>query len=334
MFPTTRMRRLRKKILIDMIEETTLNISDLIYPIFIDENIDEKKEINSMPGIYRWPLKEIVNLAVDVINNGIKAVLLFGIPKYKDDFGSDSYKQDGIIQNSIFRLKNDPRTKNKLIIIADLCLCEYTTHGHCGIIEKKNDEIIINNDETIKILQKIALSYANSGVDIIAPSGMMDGSVKNIRYILDKNNFSDVLIMSYASKFNSSLYSPFRDAADSSFLFGDRSSYQINIKNKKEALKEVELDIKEGTDIVIVKPGIFYLDIIKEVASTFNIPTVAYQVSGEYSMIKSASNMNYINELETVYESLIAFKRSGATMIITYYALEIAKYLLKKEGNK
>lgn len=333
MFPENRMRRLRLPILKEMIRETTISTSDFIYPIFIDETISEKKEIKSMPGVYRYPISDIIKISLEVIDLGIKSILLFGIPKYKDDIGSSAYDSNGIIQKSIKLLKNDIRTKDKLIIIADLCICEYTTHGHCGVLSTKNNKLVIDNDQTLEILKKIAVSYADSGVDIIAPSGMMDGAVGEIRKSLDKNNYSDVSIMSYSSKFNSSLYGPFRDAADSKYIFGDRSSYQMDIRNSKEALREVEYDVLEGSDFIIVKPGIFYLDILQKIKECFNLPIVSYQVSGEYSMIKCASMNKYLSEEEVFYESFIALKRAGASMIITYYAKEIAKYLNKICGE-
>lgn len=332
MFPVNRMRRLRTPILNEILSEVHLSINDLIYPIFIDENIIKKTEIKTMPDIYKYPLSDLKNIVIELINLGIKSILLFGIPKNKDEYGSSSYDQNGIIQKSISILKNEPLIKDKILIIADLCLCEYTTHGHCGIISKKNNKFIVDNDKTLEVLKKIAISYAKSGVDIIAPSGMMDGTVKTIREELDNNGYSNIPIMNYSSKFNSSLYGPFRDAANSSYSFGDRSSYQMNFKNRNEALREIKQDIIEGVDFTIVKPGIFSLDIISEIKRKYNIPIVVYQVSGEYSMIKSASKNNYINEFKVFYESFISFKRAGANLIITYYAKEFAKYLNEKNG--
>ena len=330
MFPVERMRRLRTKILNDILSETRLSLDDFIYPIFIDENITEKIEIKSMPGVYRYPLHELKNIAIELISLGIKSILLFGIPNNKDDYGSSSFSKYGIIQKAITTLKMDPIIKDKLIVIADLCLCEYTTHGHCGILSKENEKLIVDNDKTLEILKKIAISYAESGVDIIAPSGMMDGTVKTLRKELDDHGFIYIPIMNYSSKFNSSLYGPFRDAASSGYSFGDRSTYQMNIANKREALKEVKLDIIEGVDITIVKPGIFSLDIISEIKKEFNIPIVVYQVSGEYTMIKLASKNNYLNEFKVFYESFISFKRAGANLIITYYAKDFAEYLKRK----
>ncbi|MGC8662882.1 MAG: porphobilinogen synthase [Thermoplasmata archaeon] len=320
MFPVSRMRRLRENsTLRRMVEETELEIEDFIYPIFVDENITEKMEIPSMPGISRIPLNDIENEGNDLEELGIKAVLLFGIPSCKDENASSAYDENGVIQKAIEKLKNN----SNLLVFADLCMCEYTSHGHCGIVS--NGKVL--NDKTLVTYQKIALSYAKSGVDVVAPSGMMDGQVKEIRDILDKNGYEYLPIMAYSAKYSSSLYSPFRDAAESTPKFGDRKTYQMNYSNSREALREIELDIMEGADIVMIKPALFYLDIIKMARENFRLPIAAYNVSGEYSMVKSASMAGYIDEKAVVKELLTSIKRAGADIIITYHAKDYAKWI-------
>ena len=319
MFPAVRMRRLRG---LKLIKETRLSIGDLILPLFIDENIrgENKKPINSMPGQYRFSIEGAVKEVLDARSMGIKSVLLFGIPKRKDELGSEAFNEEGVIQRAVRELKKEVED---VIIITDLCLCEYTTHGHCGLIE--NGRVV--NDPTLDVLGRIAVSQAEAGADIVAPSGMMDGMVKATREKLDNKGFIDTAIMSYAAKYNSALYGPFRDAADSGYQFGDRSGYQMDFSNAREALREVELDIQEGADIVMVKPAIFYLDIISRVRARFNVPLAAYSVSGEYSMITAASEKGYLNREEVIMEGLTAIKRAGADLIITYFAKDIAKFL-------
>ena len=322
MFPTVRMRRLRR---LKLIKETRLYIDDLILPLFIDENIEgkDKKPIASMPGQYRFSIDEVVNEVAEARSLGIKSVLLFGIPARKDETGSEAYNKDGVIQRAVREIKNNV---DDVIIFTDLCLCEYTTHGHCGLIEHEK----VSNDSTLDVLSKIAVSQAEAGADIVAPSGMMDGMVKAIRHSLDKTGFADTSIVSYAAKYNSALYGPFRDAADSGYKFGDRSSYQMDFPNAREALREVELDIEEGADIVMVKPAIFYLDIISKVRARFDIPLAAYSVSGEYSMLKAAVEKGYLNQEEIAMESVTAIKRAGADLIITYFAKDIADVLRRQ----
>lgn len=319
MFPTVRMRRLRG---LELIKETRLSIDDLILPLFIDENIEgrNKKPINSMPGQYRFSVEGAVKEVLDARSMGIKSVLLFGIPTRKDAIGSEAFNKEGVIQRAVRELKTEVED---VIIITDLCLCEYTSHGHCGLIE--NGRVV--NDPTLNVLGKIAVSQAEAGADIVAPSGMMDGMVKATREKLDSEGFIDTAIMSYAAKYNSALYGPFRDAADSGYQFGDRSGYQMDFSNAREALREVEFDIQEGTDIVMVKPAIFYLDIISKVRARFDVPLAAYSVSGEYSMITAASDKGYLNREEVIMEGLTAIKRAGADLIITYFAKDIAKFL-------
>lgn len=320
MFPKVRMRRLRRERLRDLFRETKLDKDDLIMPLFVDENISSPKEIPSMPGYYRFPVNRVADEVGRVMELGIRAFILFGIPSHKDDMGSSAYDENGVIQKALREIR---RNHEGAVLITDVCLCEYTTHGHCGIV--KDGEIL--NDATLPILGKIAVSHAKAGADIVAPSGMMDGMVKAIRDSLDENGFENVLIMSYAAKYASSFYSPFREAAESGYKFGDRKSYQMDIHNSDEALREVELDLKEGADIVMVKPALCYLDVLRRVKETFKVPTAAYNVSGEYSMVKAASKMGWLNEREIVYEILVSIKRAGADLIITYHAKDIAEIL-------
>jgi len=319
MYPAVRMRRLRT---LKLIQETRLSIDDLSLPLFIDENIADKAPIESMPGQYRFSIERALKEVSEAHSLGIKSVLLFGIPARKDETGSEAFNKEGVIQRAVRALKKDFKD---LVVITDLCLCEYTTHGHCGLIE---DGAVLN-DPTLTILGKVAVSQAEAGADIVAPSGMMDGMVKAIRHSLDQNGFADTAIMSYAAKYNSALYGPFRDAADSGFKFGDRSGYQMDFHNAREALREVELDISEGADIVMVKPAIFYLDIIAKVRARFDVPLAAYNVSGEYAMLKAAAESGYLNGEETLIECLTAIKRAGADLIITYFAKEAAAILIR-----
>ncbi len=314
-----RPRRLRvSKQIRDLAHEVSVDKSDLIYPMFI---IDGKTEdIASMPGIKRYSLDDLPKALNEVTVAGVKAVLYFGIPKRKDETGSEAYNDDGIVQRAI-RLTKE--LYPELIVIADICLCEYTSHGHCGIV---GHECVVN-DKTLPFLAKAAVSCAKAGADIVAPSDMMDGRVAEIRDALDKNSFENVLIMAYSVKYASAFYGPFRDAADSAPAFGDRKSYQMDFRNRKEALIETQLDIDEGADIIMVKPALPYLDIVKTVSEKFSAPLAVYHVSGEYSMIKAAVQNGWINEKAVVMESLTAMKRAGAKMLITYYAPEAAKWL-------
>ena len=312
-YPTTRMRRLRKSFQIrKILQETRLNPEDLIYPLYIKEELEEgqKEHIDTMPGQYRYSLSDAVSEAKRLEKLGLSSVLLFGLPVKKDETGSSAYDREGIIQKAIRRLKEE----TNLVVITDVCLCQYTSHGHCGIVE--DDEIL--NDKTLNYLSKIALSHAEAGADIVAPSDMMDGRVEAIRKTLDENGFQDTLIMSYAAKYASSFYAPFRDAVCSAPSFGDRKTHQMNPANTDEALREVELDIKEGADIVMVKPALPYLDVIREVKNEFKIPTAAYQVSGEYSMLMAGIEAGYLTE-ESIYESLTSIKRAGADLVISHF---------------
>ncbi|MEA2053297.1 MAG: porphobilinogen synthase, partial [Euryarchaeota archaeon] len=298
MYPKVRLRRLRG---LKLLTESRVSVDDLILPLFIDERIAAKKPIESMPGQYRHPIEGVVKEVSEARSLGIKSVLLFGIPASKDETGSEAFNNEGVVQRAVRRIKQDI---DDIVIITDLCLCEYTTHGHCGLIEAGQ----VLNDPTLEVLGKIAVSQAQSGADIVAPSGMMDGMVKAIRAKLDDAGFSDTAIMSYAAKYNSALYGPFREAADSGFQFGDRSSYQMAFANAREALREVELDIQEGADIVMVKPALLYLDIISKVRARFDVPLAAYSVSGEYAMLKAASEKGYLTHNDVMMEGLTAIK--------------------------
>ena len=325
MFPEYRLRRLRQnKKIRELTRETELAVNDFIYPLFVKENISKKIEIKSMPGIFQFPLDLLIEEIKEIQGLNIPAVLLFGIPEKKDEIGGEAYNANGILQQAIRRIKS---TVTEMLVIVDACFCEYTSHGHCGII-KNND---VDNDATLEILQKAVLSYAEAGADIIAPSGMMDGMVQAIRKILDANNFTNIPIMSYSAKYASAFYGPFRDAAESAPKFGNRETYQMQPHNKREAMREMEFDVKEGADIIMVKPALSYLDIIESAKNKFNIPIAAYNVSGEYSMIKAAGANNWINEKKVRDEVLISIKRAGADMIISYFAKEWAEEYLKNQ---
>ena len=320
-YPTKRLRRLRYNPLIrDMIRETELSKNDLIYPLFVMPGENVKNEVVSMPGVFQFSIDNLVKECKEVASLGIPAVILFGIPEHKDERGSEAYSQQGIIQRSIKAIKAEVKD---LLVITDVCLCEYTSHGHCGIL--KGEEIL--NDETVELLSKEALTHAQAGADIIAPSDMMDGRVAAIRKTLDENDFEKIPIMSYAAKYASGYYGPFRDAAESTPAFGDRKSHQMDISNALEALREIETDIEEGADIVMVKPAGPYLDIIRRVKDKFGMPTAAYQVSGEYAMIKAAGKNGWIDEERVMIESLTAIKRAGADMFLTYFAKDVAKWI-------
>lgn len=316
-----RMRRLRvNEAIRSMVRENTLHVEELIYPLFIIEGNNICNPVESMPNVFQYSIDRLKEILDRVSDAGIKAVLLFGIPEHKDELGTEAYNDEGVTQQAIRYIKmNYP----ELIIIADVCLCEYTSHGHCGVI--KDGKIL--NDETLPFLAKTAVSYAKAGADIIAPSDMMDRRVAVLRQALDDNKFIDIPIMSYSAKFASGYYSPFRDAAHSAPGFGDRKTYQMDPANGQEALREVEEDILEGADIIIAKPALAYMDVIKETSMKFNIPIVAYNVSGEYAMVKAAAMNGWIDEKRIVMENMIGLKRAGAKMIITYHAIDIANWL-------
>ncbi|MEA3544536.1 MAG: porphobilinogen synthase [Thermodesulfobacteriota bacterium] len=320
-FPSYRPRRLRRNENIRrMVRETHLRIDDLIYPMFsaFGENI--KKEISSMPGIYQQSIDNIVSEAKEVFELGIPAVVLFGIPETKDAVGSDAYCTTGIIQNTVRAIKENVP---ELTVITDVCMCEYTDHGHCGII-KEGD---VDNDPTLELLAAEALTHAQAGADIVAPSDMMDGRVAAIRDILDENGFEHVPVMSYAVKYSSAYYGPFREAAESTPEFGDRRSYQMDPANRLEALREANQDVAESADFLMVKPALAYLDVLRELKDNFDLPLVAYNVSGEYSMVKAAAEKGWIDGDRVMMETLLGMKRAGADLIITYHAKEAAKLL-------
>jgi porphobilinogen synthase len=316
-----RFRRLRMNDQIrSMVRETVLTPNDFIYPLFIVPGEKIRKPVSSMPGVYQLSIDEAVKECTDVFKLGIPAVILFGIPEHKDEKASEAYNDNGIIQRAIKQIKRD---LPDLMIITDVCLCEYTSHGHCGIV--KDGQIL--NDESIELIAKEALSHARAGADMVAPSDMFDGRVKTIRSILDENNFQNLPIMSYAAKYASAYYGPFREAAESTPQFGDRRSHQMDPGNSEEALREVEQDIAEGADIVMVKPALPYLDIIRRVKDTFGMPTAAYNVSGEYAMIKAATEKGWIDGERAMMECLLSIKRAGADLILTYFAKEAAEVL-------
>lgn len=307
-----------------LVRENQLKVDDLIYPIFIEEGKGIKKEIESMPGIFRFSL-DILPEELDAVKElGIRAVILFGIPDSKDEIGSETWNDQGIIQKSIrFIKKHYP----ELYVITDVCFCEYTSHGHCGIIHN-ND---VDNDATLKNLSKQAVSHARAGADMVAPSGMMDGMIQTLRESLDKEGFYQLPIMSYAVKYSSSYYGPFRDAADSAPSFGDRRTYQMDPANRREAFREADFDKEEGADILMVKPALSYLDIIRDLRNNYNIPIACYNVSGEYAMIKAAGEKGWIDEKKVMMESLLSMKRAGADLIITYFAKEVARLLREQQ---
>lgn len=316
-----RMRRLRASSnLRSLVRETVVTKDDLVYPVFIKEGKDIKEPVASMPGIYQYSADRFNEELDRVVNAGIKAILVFGIPSHKDEFGSEAYNDNGVTQNIIREIK---KKVPDIIVIADVCLCEYTSHGHCGII--CGHEIL--NDETLESLAKMSVSLAKAGADIIAPSDMMDGRIAYIRKVLDSNGYKNTPIMAYSAKFASGYYSPFRDAAQSEPSFGDRKTYQMDPANGREAVRECENDIAEGADIIMVKPALAYLDVIKEVSNFTNYPLAAYNVSGEYSMVKAAALNGWIDEKRVVMENLTSIKRAGAGIIITYHAIDAAHWL-------
>ena len=324
-FPAHRPRRLRRNENIRrLVRETHLTLDDLIYPIFIRYGENVVEEVPSMPGVYRYSVDKAVEEVKKVRDLGIPAVILFGIPEHKDEVGSDTWSEEGIIQRALRAIKKEVPD---IYVITDVCFCEYTTHGHCGVLHDHN----VDNDLTLENLKKQVVSHAKNGTDMVAPSGMMDGMVKAIREALDEAGFKHVPIMAYSAKFASAFYGPFRDAAESAPAFGDRRSYQMDPANSREALKEVLMDIEEGADIVMVKPALAYLDVISKVKENVLVPVCAYNVSGEYSMIKAAGKLGWIDEKRVMWETLLSIKRAGADMIITYFAKEVAQMLNKGE---
>jgi porphobilinogen synthase len=324
-FPTIRMRRLRRNEAIrSMVRETTLDVGDLIYPLFVKWGKGVRDEVASMPGVFNLSVDQLEREAGELIELGIPAVILFGLPEHKDEAGSGAYHPDGIVQQAIRELK---AKAPGLYVITDVCMCEYTSHGHCGALDEGG---CVMNDVTLEMLAQTALSHAEAGADMVAPSDMMDGRVAGIRSALDADGFTDVPIMSYAAKYASGYYGPFRDAADSAPTFGDRKQYQMDPANADEAIREVALDIAEGADIVMVKPALAYMDIIRRVKDQFGMPTAAYNVSGEYAMVKAAARNGWIDEKRVVLETLTGFKRAGADLILTYHAKDAARWLAER----
>ena len=323
-FPETRLRRIRyNPIIRDLVSDTNLSVKDLIFPVFVCDGNNIKKEIPSMPGQYQFSIDNLILKCKEIVDKGIKAILIFGVSKLKDSTGDIACMENNIVQRALKALKDE---KFNLLLIADVCNCEYTSHGHCGTIVNGD----VENDLTLNTLAKQSVSLAEAGADVIAPSDMMDGRVKHIRSKLDESGYYKIPILSYSVKYASSFYSPFRDAADSAPQGFDRKTYQMNYSNANEAIREIEQDVLEGADMVIIKPALSYLDIISRVKNKFNVPVVAYSVSGEYSMIKAASQKKWINETDIILETITSIKRAGADIIITYYALEIADILNKE----
>jgi len=325
-FPETRLRRLRKNpILRNMISETSISVDDLIMPLFVCPGVNVNNPISSMPGNSQLSIDLLLEECAKILATGVKSVLLFGIPESKDETGLVACSENSIVQKAIRAIKE--RFGNDILIVADVCNCEYTTHGHCGTIVDGD----VDNDLTLVTIAKQSLSLAVAGADVIAPSDMMDGRVKKIREILDQNGYTNVPIMAYSAKYASGFYGPFREAADSAPKFGDRRSYQMNPANSDEAMREIAADIEEGADIVMVKPAMSYLDIIRRTKDTFNIPLAAYSVSGEFSMVKAAAANGWIDEERIMMEIITSIKRAGADIIITYYAKEIAEVLNRRK---
>jgi len=324
-FPQYRPRRMRRtENLRRMIRETRLSVDNLIYPLFVVPGEKVRRPVASMPGVFQLSRDEVVREAKEVAKLKIPAVILFGVPEEKDERGSEAYSQSGVVQQAVKAIKD---ATPDLVVITDVCLCEYTSHGHCGILKGQE----VDNDATLDVLARIAISHAKSGADIVAPSDMMDGRVRAIRQALDENGFSQTAIMAYSAKYCSGFYGPFREAAHSAPQFGDRRAYQMDIANAEEAIREVTMDIEEGADIVMVKPALAYLDIIRTVKNMFDFPLAAYNVSGEYAMVKAACERGWLEEKRIVMEILTAIRRAGADMILTYFAKDVARWLAESQ---
>jgi len=320
-FPSTRLRRLRRTATLrDMVRETRLSTRNLIFPIFVQCGRQRRDEIPSMPGQYRWTVDLLPRLVREVRDRGIVGVILFGLPDSKDELGSGAFYPDGIVQQAVKQIKD---VVPDLAVIADTCLDEYTSHGHCGILRNGD----VDNDATLEVLARAAVSQAAAGADIVAPSDMMDGRVGALRQALDAEGFQQTPVMAYSAKYASSFYGPFRDAADCAPQFGDRRSYQMDPGNRREAMREVALDLQEGADIVMVKPALAYLDVIRDVRANFDVPVAAYNVSGEYSMVKAAAGHGWVDEQTVVLEILTSIARAGADLILTYHACDVAQWL-------
>jgi porphobilinogen synthase len=307
-----------------MLRETKLSVSDLVMPLFVSEKVSERRPIQSMPGCFQLPCGVVAEEVRKAAEKGIPAVILFGIPERKDEKASEAYNNDGVIQRAIREIKGSGA---ELVVISDVCLCEYMSHGHCGVVRGKGEKATVDNDATLELLARTAVSHAAAGSDIVAPSGMMDGAVKAIRNALDAENFPMTAIMSYSAKYASCFYGPFREAAESPPAFGDRRTYQMDAANWREAMREIALDVEEGADIVMVKPALAYLDVICRARQRFDVPLAAYNVSGEYAMLKAAAQNGWLEERGAVLEVLTSIKRAGADLIISYFAPEVADYL-------
>jgi porphobilinogen synthase len=320
-----RPRRLRRTAAIrNLIRETNLSRHDFILPLFVSEKIARARTIESMPGVHQHALSEIAEVAARANKAGVEAVILFGIPKAKDERASGAWAEDGVVQNAVRAIK---QRAPELVVITDVCLCEYTDHGHCGVVRRDGEQFVVLNDESVEIIAKAAVSHATAGADIVAPSDMMDGRIGAVRAALDQGGFTDTGILSYAAKFASAFYGPFREAAESPPQFGDRHSYQMDPANANEALREVELDLAEGADIVLIKPAMPYLDILWRVRERFGRPTAVYHVSGEFAMVMAAAEKGLIDERAAVLEIMTSLKRAGADFIITYWAMELMQWL-------
>ncbi len=318
--PENRLRRLRINPTIrSLVRETSYSLSDLIYPIFVDENLTKPREIASMPGVIAYPLDMIAEESASIKDLGINAILLFGIPSHKDDQGSGAWLENGIVQKATRSIKEI----SDITVITDLCLCEYTTHGHCGVLENE----IVDNDPTVDLYAKTAVSQAEAGSDMVAPSGMMDGQVEKMREALDDGGYTNTPIMAYSAKYASAFYGPFREAAESTPSFGDRRTHQMDPANLREAFREMKADLREGADILMVKPAMPYLDVIREARMRYDVPIAAYQVSGEYAMLVAAAQNGWLDRNRAIQESIMSIKRAGADMIITYFAKEVAEGL-------
>ena len=324
-FPTRRMRRLRGSApLREMVAETRLAPSDLVLPLFVRPGEGEARPIESMPGNFQYSIDRLVGAAKEAADAGVPAVLLFGIPSSKDSQGSEAYAERGIVQEAVRAVKSECPS---LVVVTDVCLCEYTDHGHCGPLKEIRGRRVVDNDAALELLARAALTHAEAGADVVSPSDMMDGRVGAIRIVLDEAGHTDVPIMSYAAKYASAFYGPFRDAAESPPRFGDRRGYQMDPRNSDEALREVELDVEEGADIVMVKPALAYLDVVRRVKDVFRMPVAAYNVSGEFSMVKAAAGKGWLDERSVVLEILTSIRRAGADIIVTYHALDAARWL-------
>ncbi len=323
---TRRPRRLRKDGVRPLVRETDLAASDLVAPVFVDATADQRRPIESMPGHERVPVAEAVDRVAEVRETGVEAILLFGIPESKDERGSRAWAEDGVVQRAVRAITD----QTDAYVVTDVCLCEYTSHGHCGVLEETattDPDLTVRNDETLELLERIAVSHARAGADMVAPSGMIDGMVGAIRGALDDADRADVPIMSYAAKYESAFYGPFRDAADGAPAFGDRRHYQMDPGNAREAVREVELDVEQGADVLMVKPALPYLDVVREVRREFDRPVAAYSVSGEYAMLHAAAERGWLDLEEVAYESLLSIKRAGADLILTYFAEDLADRL-------